>query len=66
MKPSIVGIRSSWTCALCPATENAYQLMRADKLDPLALPRSWKLDEGRTICGRHALAEYHAKVKAAV
>lgn len=56
---SVIGIRASWTCALCRETEKTYQLLRvaesADEL--LRLPPGWRLWDRATVCRRHTVDE---------
>ena len=55
--PSSVGIRSTWTCAVCKRSELSFQIVRVDSVT-LAFPHGWFLmtPGGWMNCGRHELA----------
>jgi hypothetical protein len=58
--PSVVGLRASWTCALCKKIERSYQLVLLADPQELTLPDGWKLvkQEALTlsVCGTHFVA----------
>jgi hypothetical protein len=48
----MAGVRTTWFCAKCGASEKTYQLVRVDgEGDALTLPPGWSIEEGRTVCG---------------
>lgn len=50
---SLVGVRASWTCALCRDQTRTYQLVRIAAPQALDLPAGWLLVNEQTVCGLH-------------
>lgn len=51
----MVGIRASWKCALCPAIQQTYHLMRLGSNDCIEIPRGWSVVGNVSVCGEHSL-----------
>lgn len=54
--PSVVGLRSMWTCALCKRTELNFQIISVTH-PQLAAPHGWYVENGHANCGRHEARE---------
>jgi hypothetical protein len=52
---SVIGVRASWTCAKCGATENTFQIAPAMREIKLDTPHRWTRDPetNQTVCGQH-------------
>ena len=51
----VVGIRSSWTCALCRAVAHAFQLIFTGGCGhTLEMPPRWRMKDGVSVCEKHA------------
>jgi hypothetical protein len=51
--PTVVGLRSSWTCAVCKRVARTYQLVFLARPESLRLPPNWGIVDGVTVCGAH-------------